>query len=442
MDNLIPLKDEIEMEQIEAPQMQSIEAQFKALSDRNLDNAMLAQFDDISDESEEEDKVIEPKTKHVAVQSGDDVILNMFSAETPVQQQPQTPVPDALEESLSVSSAGEEGTDEVAAKEEQLEAQHRGKQAEDDPFASLDVGSNEMFASAPPNKSKHGAVQSGDDVILDLFSANVAPKVEEVKPQQDAAQHRGKQAEDDPFASLDADPNEMFAVQPQAQAVKPKDDAIQSGNDVILSMFSSDPAKEVAKQVEIEHVEPQSEAQVSPKIDSPPQQQHRGKQLENDPFASLDVDPNEMFAVAPPQAQVQPKHDAMQSGDDVILGMFGSDPAVEAKPVAVKIEHKEAEVDPFAALDLNPTEMFAVKENPRESEAMGFIEDEAKEEAEQDPFTPLNKDPFADMVSPLDALMNSANAQPTQEEEEEEEGPFNGNLATASRVMGGACIHR
>eukprot|EP01083_Nonionella_stella_P310901 1106580_1 len=38
-----------------------------------------------------------------------------------------------------------------------------------------------------------------------------------------------------------------------------------------------------------------------------------------------------------------------------------------------KIEHKEAEVDPFAALDVNPTEMFAVKENPRESEAMGFI---------------------------------------------------------------------
>eukprot|EP01084_Bolivina_argentea_P275736 470317_1 len=111
---------------------------------------------------------------------------------------------------------------------------------------------NQMFTAAPPGQE----ALKQDDVILDIFSAN---EVEEVKPQQNAAQHRGKQAEDDPFASLDVDPNEMFAVQPQAQAVKPKDDAIQSGNDVILSMFSSDPAKEVAKQVEIEHVEPQSE---------------------------------------------------------------------------------------------------------------------------------------------------------------------------------------
>eukprot|EP01083_Nonionella_stella_P146047 458800_1 len=45
---------------------------------------------------------------------------------------------------------------------------------------------------------------------------------------------------------------------------------------------------------------------------------------EDDPFASLDVNSNQMFTVQP---QLKPKHDAMQSGDDVILGMFSSDPA-------------------------------------------------------------------------------------------------------------------
>eukprot|EP01083_Nonionella_stella_P005233 15167_1 len=97
--DLIPLKDEVESDEDKKnDNLQSIEAQFKALSDRNLNSAMLNQFDDISDDDSVDDiqnKVkIEPKTKHEAVQSGDDLILDIFSANNEAQP---------LEESVSVS---------------------------------------------------------------------------------------------------------------------------------------------------------------------------------------------------------------------------------------------------------------------------------------------------------------------------------------------------
>eukprot|EP01083_Nonionella_stella_P165530 550884_1 len=136
---------------------------------------------------------------------------------------------EALEASLSVSSA-------TVAKADILEAQHRGRQAEDDPFVSLP---NVCCCTTKAGRSTKEEQTQCNDMILDIFVANVESKAEEVKTQPNAAQHRGKQAEDDPFASLDVHSNQMFTVQPQ---LKPKHDAMQSGDDVILGMFSSDPA--------------------------------------------------------------------------------------------------------------------------------------------------------------------------------------------------------
>eukprot|EP01083_Nonionella_stella_P146061 458874_1 len=92
--------------------------------------------------------------------------------------------------------------------------------------------------------------------------------------------------------------------------------------------------------------EPQAEA---PKAQAAAQ--HRRKQVDNDPFTSLDVDPNAMFAAE----ATQPKHEAIQSGNDVILGMFSADPVVEAEPLSEaepwaepKHRCKQASDDPFA----------------------------------------------------------------------------------------------
>merc|ERR1712228_633265 len=270
-----------------------------------------------------------------------------------------------------------------APKDEQMnDANHRKKEDANDPFASLDMGASDIFNS-PQKNEKNEKDESAMGVLGGLLSANpefgnnenifggnkeqnnvesnfvdfkkyesvkeskkfdkndpTLTKIEDVdqykivsvketiisddgngnieviKPQK--IEKNELEKKNDPFSSIEAEfnslNNEFDKIQKQ-----------QSGNDVVLDMFSSE--NETNENVKEENVE------LKP---------------DNDPFAELDMSPNEMF--------IAPKDEQMNDA---------------------KHRKKEDANDPFASLDMAASDIFnspqKKEKNEKDESAMGVL---------------------------------------------------------------------
>merc|ERR1712228_372560 len=176
--------------------------------------------------------------------------------------------------------------------------------AENDPFSSIEAEFNKLNSVIIEDKPKPNELkksQSGNEVI---------------KPQK--IEKNELEKKNDPFSSIEAEfnslNNEFDKIQKQ-----------QSGNDVVLDMFSSE--NETNENVKEENVE------LKP---------------DNDPFAELDMSPNEMF--------IAPKDEQMNDA---------------------KHRKKEDANDPFASLDMAASDIFnspqKKEKNEKDESAMGVL---------------------------------------------------------------------
>merc|ERR1712228_741572 len=185
-------------------------------------------------------------------------------------------------------------------------------------FSSTEAEFNKLNSVIIEDKPKPNELkksQSGNDVILNMFSSEPA-KIEVIKPQK--IEKNELEKKNDPFSSIEAEfnslNNEFDKIQKQ-----------QSGNDVVLDMFSSE--NETNENVKEENVE------LKP---------------DNDPFAELDMSPNEMF--------IAPKDEQMNDA---------------------KHRKKEDANDPFASLDMAASDIFnspqKKEKNEKDESAMGVL---------------------------------------------------------------------
>ena len=230
------------------------------------------------------------------------------------------------------------------------------KEKKDDSFTSLRKQANDRL-----NKSNNK---------IDVALAVLSESSNENQQRDDADEEKKEKEENAPFSSIEAEFNKLNhkMVDDDLKEIDLKKQ--KSGNDVILDMFSSDAAnpQENEKDTEQNVKSPSIEAEFTA-LSTEIQKQQSGNDVvldifstepveeaksENDPFAKLEMKPNDLFASAPSEPKREIKLKA---------------PMEQDQNIQAKQHRKKEDVnDPFASLDIAASDIFTAQKNEKKED--------------------------------------------------------------------------